>query len=48
LDRGHWTLPGLTVRIETDATAFAVTPGDGFVDVLYRGASLLMLRTTQP
>jgi len=34
--RDRWTLPGLAVRIETDAADFAATAGDGFIEVRYR------------
>ncbi len=44
--RDRWTLPGLAVRIETDAADFAATAGDGFIEVRYRGATRLLLRTS--
>lgn len=45
LARDRWAMPNLEVKIETDATNFAVTPGEGFIDVTYRGATRLVLRT---
>ncbi len=45
ISREHWQLPNLTVKIETDATSFATTPGDGFLAVTYHGASQLVLTT---
>ena len=45
LTRERWTLPNLTVEIGTDATGFTVTPGNGFVDVQYRAATRIALRT---
>jgi hypothetical protein len=44
LAREHWTLPGLAVRLETDAGSFAVLPGEGYTEVRYRGATRLVLR----
>jgi hypothetical protein len=38
-------LPEFTVSVETNATAFSLAPGDGFIDVEYRGATRLVLRT---
>jgi hypothetical protein len=48
LVRDRWTLAGLTLLIESDATTFALTPGDGFIDVEYRGATRLGLRVAGP
>jgi hypothetical protein len=41
--RDRWALPGLTLSIEGDAATFAVTPGDGLIDVHYRGATRVVL-----
>jgi hypothetical protein len=46
LTRDRWTLPGLTVDIETDANGFTVTPGEDFIEVQYREATHYVLRTT--
>ncbi len=48
LGRDRWTLPGLVLLIESDAKAFAVTPGDGFVDVAYHGATGVKLQVSVP
>jgi len=42
----HWVLPGLDVRIETDAETFSVQPGKGVIDVIYARATRIVLRTT--
>lgn len=44
LAREQWTLPGLHVRVETDAADFVVTPGEDHVDVTYRAATYFDLR----
>ena len=46
--REQWTLPGLVVRIDTDAISVTTTPGDGFVDVVYANASRVILCTAIP
>lgn len=45
LTRDCWALPGLMLSIDSDAAAFALKPGDGFIDVTYRGATRLVLHT---
>lgn len=40
-----WKLPGLSIRVEHDATGFSVVPGPFFAEVHYRGATRLDLRT---
>lgn len=44
LGRDRWVLPGLTLSVDSDAAAFTLTPGDGFIEVDYRGATRLLLR----
>lgn len=46
LARDGWTLPGLAVRVDSDAAAFELAAGNGFIDVVYRGATRLVLRVT--
>ncbi len=46
LTRDRWQLPGLAMTIETDADAVRVEPGDGWVEIVYRGASRLDLAVT--
>lgn len=46
LTRDRWTLPGLTIDIETDANGFTVTPGEDFIEVQYREATRFVLHTT--
>jgi hypothetical protein len=49
VDRNTWTLPGVNVRVETDATGFNVSRGSGYVDVVYKDATKFVLRVnTQP
>jgi len=38
LSRDNWTLPGLNVKIDSDARDFATKRGEGFIDVSYPGA----------
>ena len=44
LEHDEWTLPGLTVQLETDAARMEPKPGNGFVDLQYREATKLTLR----
>jgi hypothetical protein len=44
LTREHWALPHLSVHLETDAAGFTVVPAGDSVDVIYRGATRLVLR----
>ncbi len=46
LTRDRWTLPGLTVDVETDANGFTVTPSENFVEIQYREATRFVLHTT--
>jgi len=41
--RELWLMPGLTVKLDTDARGIAVTPGAGFIDVQYREATKFTL-----
>jgi hypothetical protein len=43
LRREEWTLPGLTVKLETDAEGMELKQGDGFVDAHYREATTFTL-----
>jgi len=49
LQREQWLLPGLTVRVETDAGGVSVEPAAGHVDVIYRNATrfTLTVRSTR-
>lgn len=42
----RWTLPHLTVTIDTDAADFALLPGPTYIDVVYRAATRFDLRVT--
>jgi hypothetical protein len=46
--RERWTLPGLAVRVDTDATSVVKTPGADFVDVVYTNAKRVIFHTTIP
>jgi hypothetical protein len=46
--RDRWDLPGLSVAIESDAHGCTVEPGDGFIDVTYRGGRTMLLTTRRP
>ena len=43
LQRNEWAMPGLTVKLETDALGAEVKPGNGFVDLQYREATRFTL-----
>jgi hypothetical protein len=45
LRREQWDLPGLTVKVENDAVGYLTKPGDGFIELEYRGATKFILRT---
>jgi len=45
ITRDRWVLPGLTVKVETDALGFAVTVREDGCEVQYREATTLVLRT---
>lgn len=47
LVRGRWTMPGLTISVDTDATGFTVAPTGGRFDVRYTGATRFVLRVEQ-
>lgn len=42
-----WTLPGLTVRVDTDGRQFSATADKGYVDVTYENVATMHLRFTQ-
>jgi hypothetical protein len=46
VQRELWLLPGLSVKLDTDARAMTVTPGNGFMDVQYREATKFTLHLT--
>jgi hypothetical protein len=48
LAKDHWTMPGLGVRVETDAKEFQAKAGNDYVDVTYRGATRFALRLREP
>lgn len=43
LAKGHWSLAGLRVDLETDAKEFDAKPANGFVEVRYRGATRFVI-----
>lgn len=47
LTRNRWNLPGLTENLETDATSFAVTPGENFIEIKYSEATRFVLHTVE-
>lgn len=46
--RDLWTLPGLSVSVETDALDSKITQGDDYVDILYLAATRFVLRLSTP
>jgi hypothetical protein len=44
IERSQWSLPGLQVKLETDAMGMDVKSGGGFVDVRFREATRFTLR----
>ncbi len=46
--RDVWKLPGLTIRVETDATGWETVAGEGFLDVTYKDATRYRLRIEAP
>lgn len=44
LTRDGWNLPGVTIRVESDARNFSVAAGNGYVDVSYLEATRFVLR----
>jgi hypothetical protein len=43
LNARRWTLPGLSVRVETDSPGFKVQPAEQWVDVQYPGITRMTL-----
>jgi hypothetical protein len=44
---GVWSLDGLTVHIDTNGNGFSVVQGEGYIDIIYTGASKINLSFTQ-
>ena len=45
ISREHWLLPGLNILVETDAGAFTVSAGEGFIEVRYASVTRIVFRT---
>ena len=44
----RWSLPGLTVQVEADATGFAADQHGPFVDLAYRSLTKMRMTFSQP
>ncbi|MBV9083675.1 MAG: hypothetical protein JOZ62_13430 [Acidobacteriaceae bacterium] len=47
IEKQRWTLPGLTVIVDTDAELFNVSQGNGYVDAIYGNATRFVLRVSK-
>jgi len=44
LRRDLWKTPGINIDVESDAGGFTVTPGKGYIDLVYQDASRFVIR----